>query len=431
VTLPALSLIAILSKDSPTQVQNLAPVDSRTPFDCFAHNGYYVVDGKIFQHKVYAMQEATRKNLKPKDVTWVFNNDAYEKVDWKVSSGLPLTEWYRQRALQLRAKYDYLILAFSGGGDSTNVLDSFVLNNIHIDEVVSWWPRSHSAGNYRPSMDSNVENFRSEYDYLVEPKLKWLEKVAPNTKITICDNLQDLRPEEPTDDIVEMTTNHCWTGIQRYRAIDDVYFERQKKHKNCAIIMGVNPPVPVLVKRHLFITFYEFGTNTQYSSDLTNRGLRNVEFFYWTPDMPQLVREQAHALLANLRANPQYANIISKKAITSNTRTEVSNHHAQNSELQRRWVKSVIYPSYDSRALQIDKHKSPIHRPAWFSWFYDNPHADEILQPHYSAITAHQNLIHPDFFIKRGNEIHNYVQYHSKFHYIGDWSDATDQIKIQ
>jgi hypothetical protein len=53
------------------------------------------------------------------------------------------------------------------------------------------------------------------------------------------------------------------------------------------------------------------------------------------------------------------------------------------------------------------------------------------LQPHRSAITAHQNLIHPDFFIKRDNEIHNYIQYNSKLHYIGDWADTNDQIKIQ
>ena len=401
-------------------LHNLTAVDSRTPFDSFAHNGYYVVDNKIFQHKIYAMQEATRLNLKPTDITWVFNDDAYAKVDWKASSGLPLSEWYRQRALQLRAKYDYLILAFSGGADSTTVLDSFVLNNIHIDEVVSWWPRSQAAGEYRPSMDSDVNNFRSEYDYLVEPKLKWLEKVAPKTKITICDNLTDLRPEEPGDDIVEITANHCWTGIMRYRAIDDVYFQRQQKYKNCAILMGVNPPFPVIVNRHFFVLFAEFGTNTQYSSDLTNRGLRNVEFFYWTPDMPLLVREQAHKLLENLRANPQYADIITKWAMSADP-NETEQTKNQKLELQRRWIKSVIYPTYNANALQVDKHDSPINRPDWFSWFYNNPHADEILQPHRSAIVAHQNLIHPDFFVKRDNEVHRYVGYFSKLHYIGDW----------
>jgi hypothetical protein len=421
-------MIAILSGKPPEQLQNLAPVDSKTPFDCFAHNGYYIVDGKIFKHKVYAMQEATRKNLKPADIAWVFNDDVYSKIDWKVSNGLPLTEYYRQRALQLRAKYDYLILAFSGGGDSTNVLDSFVLNGIHIDEVVSWWPRSQAAGDYRPSLDPDVKNFRSEYDYLVEPKLKWLEKVAPNVKITVCDNIKDLSPEEPADDLVEITTNHCWTGIQRYRAIDDVYFERQKKHKNCAVIMGVNPPFPVVIRRHFFVVFWEFDTNTQYCSDLTNRGMRNVEFFYSTPDMPLMVRAQAHALLENLRANPQYANIVFKWAMSTNETSEFKEMNKQNFELQRRWIKSVIYPTYSTQALQINKHDSPIYRPDWFSWFYDNPHAKEILQPHQSAITAHQNLIHPDFFYKKGNEIHNYIQYHSKLHYIGDWTESTAQI---
>jgi hypothetical protein len=147
--------------------------------------------------------------------------------------------------------------------------------------------------------------------------------------------------------------------------------------------------------------------------------------------MPLLAREQAHALLANLRANPQYVDLIVKWGLTPDEISKFKKTNEQNIELRRRWIKSVIYPTYDPLALQIDKHRSPVNRPDWFAWFYDNPHADEILQPHRSAITAHQNLIHPDFFLKQGNEIHNYIQYHSKLHYIGDLSDTTHQIKIK
>lgn len=400
---------------------SLVPVDTTAPLYCFASNGYYIVDDRIFRHKVYAMQEATRKRLKPSDIIWVFNDDVYARMDWKTSSGLPLVEWYRRRALQLREKYDYLILAFSGGGDSTNVLDSFVLNNIHLDEVITWWPRSQASSNYVPSLDPNVKNFRSEWDYLVEPKLKWLQKVAPGVKISVCDNLSDLRPQEPTDDLVEITGHHCWTGIQRYRAIDDVFFQRQKTNKKCAVIMGVNPPVPTIIKRHFFIMFWDFPTNPQYASDYTDRGLRKVEFFYWTPDMPELVREQAHDLLANLRSNPRWADFISRRSADGKHDTVGLDQNRY--ELQRRWIKSVLYPSYDSLALQVNKHNSPINSPDWFSWFYDNPHADEILQPHRSAVTAHQNLISEDFLIKRDGEIHSYPSYHSKLHYIGDWCD--------
>lgn len=398
------------------------PVDTTAPLSCFAKNGYYIVDGKIFRHKVYAMQEATRKNLKPADITWVFNDHVYNLVDWQSPSGIPLTEWYRRRALQLREKYDYLILAFSGGGDSTNVLDSFVLNNIHLDEVVTWWPRGRAAGDYVASLDPAPENFRSEWDYLIQPKLLWLQKIAPGINISICDNMSDIRPREPTDDLVEITGHHCWTGIQRYRAIDDVYFQRQETHKNCAVIMGVNPPLPALVKRHFFIMFWDFPTNPQYASDHTDRGVRNVEFFYWTPDMPELVREQAHALLDDLRMNPQLGSLIQQWTIDQTHKFDKSNKI--NSELQRRWIKSVLYPTYDSHALQVGKHDSPINRPDWFAWFYDNPHADEILQAHQSGVTAHQNLIHPDFLIQRHGEIHKYPDYFSKLHYIGDWDHA-------
>jgi hypothetical protein len=136
--------------------------------------------------------------------------------------------------------------------------------------------------------------------------------------------------------------------------------------------------------------------------------------------MPLMVRDQAHALLENLRTNPQYANLITKWAISPD-QNETEKTKRQETEIQRRWIKSVIYPTYDVNALQVDKHDSPINRPDWFSWFYDNPHADEILQPHRSAIVAHQNLIHPDFFVKRDKEVHRYIGYFSKLHYIGDW----------
>jgi len=43
---------------------------------------------------------------------------------------------YALRARQLREKYDYLVLYFSGGADSTNILKTFIDNNIFLDEIV-------------------------------------------------------------------------------------------------------------------------------------------------------------------------------------------------------------------------------------------------------------------------------------------------------
>lgn len=399
---------------------SIKPVDSITPLAHFAKEGYYIVDKEIFRHKIYAMQQATRKGLKPKDIKWVFNDDVYGKLDWKTPSSVPLTEWYRRRAQQLREKYNYLVLAFSGGGDSSNVLDSFVLNNIHLDEVVVHWPRKQTAGKYTPNTSTDASNLMSEWDFLVVPKLKWLEKVAPKTKITIADNMEDMRREEPYERFVEITTRHTWNGIRRYRAFDDVLSERQKKHKNCAIIMGISPPAPVKVNRHFMIHFFDAVTSSMYGSDYTEFGLvRNVEYFYWTPEMPELVREQAHALLNNIRRNPQYSKFMHPYSV--NGVRQAASLTRRDLENQRRWIKSVLYPTYDHQSLQVDKNTSPIHKPEWFSWIYSNEHSIEIVQPHMSAVISYQKLIHPDFLIIRNNEVHDYCTFGSKLYYVGDF----------
>lgn len=393
------------------------PMDTVAPLSFFADQGYYVVDKKIYRTKIYAMQEATRKGLGPSGIKWIFNDSVFDKLDWKTPSPLPLNEWYRLRALQLREKYNYLILAFSGGADSTNILDSFVLNNIHLDEVVVHWPRHQTAGKYTPSLDTDSKNFSSEWDYLIEPKLKWLEKVAPNIKITVYDNLVDMRPEEPLEDFVEISNKHTWNAIKRYRGLDDIFFARQEKYKNCAIVLGVNPPVLSRLKRHILVSFADAMPGA-YMSGYTMRGPRKVEFFYWTPDMPEITREQSHALLNNLRRYPQFLNLIPERSLDGIKRPTLQD--PKKSESRRRWIKSVIYTTYDYRSLQVDKNTSPCHNSEWFSWIYDNPHSTEIIQPHRSALTSHHNIIDPSFFVSRDGQIHDYVPHHTKPYHVGD-----------
>lgn len=397
------------------------PVDTTAPLSFFSSQGYYIVDGKIFRHKVFAMQEATRKKLKPTDIKWVFNNDVYDKMDWKTPSSVPLKELYRLRAQQLRDKYDYLVLSFSGGGDSTNVLDSFVLNNIHLDEVVVGWARSQTAGKYNVSLSTDAKNYLSEWDYLIEPKLKWLEKVSPRTKITIIDPYEKLEAHDPAEDIVKLTPKHNYIGYKRYRALDDMLLDRQIKYKNCSIIMGVNPPVPVRAKKHFMIYFFDVATST-WGSDYTDKGLRRcVEFFYWTPDMPEIVSAQAHALLDNLRANPEFIALVPEWHMKAKVQPETLNTGVNNTQEQlRRWMKWVLYPTYDYKNLQVDKNTSPNIVPEWFSWFYDNPHSKEIMDPHQSGIRSYQNLIDPEFFKVRDGVVHDYYWYRSKYYHIGD-----------
>lgn len=95
--------------------------------------GYYTVGNEKFFSKPMALTKATETNQFPE---WNFNNETFGAQDWLTDPTISIKELYRIRAQQLRDRYDYIRLEFSGGGDSTTALYSFVNNGIHIDEVV-------------------------------------------------------------------------------------------------------------------------------------------------------------------------------------------------------------------------------------------------------------------------------------------------------
>lgn len=402
----------------PKNLQHIdpTPVDTQAPLSWIARGGYYIVQNKIFRHKVSAMQHATRLGIKPQDVIWVFNDNEYNSINWKDPVHTPLWMLYRMRAQQLREKYDYLVLSFSGGGDSTNVLDSFILNNIRLDEVMCYWPKRYTSGKYKASRNTNAENFVSEWDYLIEPKLQWLRTTAPNIKITILDPHEQFGTEEPNEDFFKLTTRHSYLGLQRFQSVDDLLLLRQMAYKNCALITGVNPPIPTRLNRHFMIYFAD-SVPAMYGPDYTDQGLyRNIEYFYWTPDLPEITSAQAHALLDDLRLHPQFVDFLPEWSIGGDKKRIID---LKKNQHLRRWIKSVLYPTYDHTALQVDKNTSPIYQPEWYAWFYNNAESKEILQAHDSAVAAHQNMIDPGFFISRDNAVHDYYCYRKLYH-VGD-----------
>lgn len=62
--------------------------------------------------------------------------DKFDKADWSKEPEESLDELYRKRCQQIRDMYDHVVFYFSGGSDSITALNSFVRNNIYLDEVV-------------------------------------------------------------------------------------------------------------------------------------------------------------------------------------------------------------------------------------------------------------------------------------------------------
>ena len=94
--------------------------------------GVYRVGDKLYSNKYHAMENCPAGHYPH----WDFNDDVFSTVDWTQEPATDLYELYRQRALQSRAKYDHVLIYYSGGIDSTCVLHSFIDNDIPIDGVI-------------------------------------------------------------------------------------------------------------------------------------------------------------------------------------------------------------------------------------------------------------------------------------------------------
>lgn len=71
------------------------------------------------------------------DVKYHFHDDFFSSFDWTKEPKESIEYYYAERAKQIRDDYDYVVLMYSGGSDSHNVLETFVNNNIFLDEICS------------------------------------------------------------------------------------------------------------------------------------------------------------------------------------------------------------------------------------------------------------------------------------------------------
>jgi hypothetical protein len=388
--------------------------DSIAPFDIVSRHGYYKVGDQNFSHKVYALQYASSSNL---PVRWIFNDEVYAKQKWSERLGIPLSYLYGQRAQQLRDRYQYLILCWSGGGDSTTVLDSFLSNNIRLDEIVVIWPVTQSQGKYVPTKDIRATNMLSEWDLVIKPRLEQLHRSHPSIRITIADVLSDMKSVEFCDDTVQIAEKHNFATIQRFRSLDAVIEQRQTHYKNIATIMGVGPVEVAILDEYLAVWFQDGPANPGSKTDITARGwLRNIEYFYWTPDMPEIVREQAHNIADHLDLYPIDRQKIMTMTLDRSGTLQIVRDPDR--EQVRRLRKKIIYPQYDQTTFQTLKPKDTHYQLDNFQWFYQNPHSREFTDPWNSAITAHQALIDPKFFVTKHKRITGYQTFYSKFYFI-------------
>jgi hypothetical protein len=276
--------------------------------ELFKFFGCWVANTKVFYNRRDALLYAS-KNGCPK-IRWHWHDKVWDAYDRNLLGKVSLDELYRQRAQQLRDKYDYLILSYSGGSDSHNALMAFINNNIKLDQIFVHIPAKimNSSAHIPNTSDKSARNLMSEWDYVIEPTLKKLAQTHPNIKIEISDWTDNLSEDVFKKESTSMVTDVWGMGnLGRNISFSKLGREQLDKGKSVATICGADKPCIGL--DHTSNDVYMFFVDRPVLLSAAGSTGAN-ETFYWSPDLPDVAFEMAYQTFLYYKANPHLQNMM-------------------------------------------------------------------------------------------------------------------------
>jgi hypothetical protein len=263
-----------------------------------ASNGYWSVGEEVFFSKIEALIKAHSTKQR---INFHFNDHTYNTAKWNLEPHETIQQLYIQRARELRDKYDYLIILYSAGADSTNLLKTFIDNNIKIDHVASFVCKNHHWG------DLDLPNIE-----LTKAGSEMIKKIINmGIKFTF-ENLLD----------TEIFKKEFKSGEWAYRSGPTLnvgcvmkqltffqkkeYLELTKNGKKVCFLWGMEKAWVNLIKGNYYLTFRDQTLQNQ------SHALRNSpdypiyhEYFYSGPDATsiKILAKQAHLILNYFEKN--------------------------------------------------------------------------------------------------------------------------------
>ena len=355
--------------------------------------GYWKVGDQKFLNKYEALHHASKVKV---FLTFHYFDEIFAKVNRNDLGKFTLDELYKQRAIQLREKYDYLILYFSGGADSYNILRTFLDNNIRLDEVCVKWPKKVLDANvsvYNPNtLDTSAFNYISEWDFAIKPVLAEIAQTHPGINIEIVDWL----PDE------NVNLEKCFETVQHWHDIElpslAVWSPSEERMvsqgKRVGSIYGSDKPYINFDKHSAYMVFNDsalaMGTTNPYNS-------YGPEFFYWTPDLPILAFEMANQVAQWYLNNPHFVNMYGWRNKTSYANMTYI--------MQQKLYRNILYSTWTNR-FQTDK---PLHgeRTDKQNWILKVPELKRYREQFMSIKDDYVKSLHSQsFFVDQGRPMY-------------------------
>jgi len=318
--------------------------------------GYYTAGTREYKNKLEAISSLKENET----LLWNFNNDVFMNYDFSIEPPEDLYELYKQRALQIRKKYDNVILYFSGGIDSISILRTFIDNNIKLDGVIMYgtWKLTKKY-KYHPDV--------LEQDIVGLPYLRLMEKKHNiNLNIRMLDTT-DFYNEYTDESYVFKSNMHLMPRMYAHNFYwKDSWFQSIMMTGKTCSIRGIDKPRVVNIDGQWHVGFLDTNVvDAAVSGDIVfDFEIDTQEYFFWTPDYPAIITKQAHIVKNYLKTLE-----LSEHAILT------THTHTFKRSLYYKHIDPLIYGKYldqkpgeDKKYFSVGKAMTPtlLEKDKWF-----------------------------------------------------------------
>lgn len=324
--------------------------------------GVYRVGDLKFYSKLEAIEMHAKTGIHPH---WDFNEAVFNSYDWTQEPSTCILELYRQRAQQLRDKYDYIVLFYSGGADSHTALQAFVDNDIKLDEVASM-VNMDATGDTESTLNTEIFQVAIPYIEQLKNRCPWLlHRLIEISEI----NLSFINSDANKFDWLYSVNNfYCPNSMRESMPLKiKEWADLINQGKKVCVLYGHDKPRVWHINGKFVVRFLDFIDSGPTVKSIAGQQPYTDELFYWTPDLPEIVIKQAH-LIKNYLNFPNVKDL----PFVSTVKSDLCYKEIDGAKywLSNHGIHSLIYPKWNTNVFSIGKPASIIISPR-DRWFFE------------------------------------------------------------